>query len=222
MGKSIIVTGATGTAGSSVIWQAIADKDIDKITALVRRPLSINHPKLQVIIQKDFLDYSTLTDLFKQSDACIWCLGISQALVSKEEYIKLTYDYTIAAAEAMIKAHPHIFFVFLSGMGADSTEKSSTLFARVKGKTENALQKMPFSKLFIARPGGILPSHPRDNYHFQEKMAIVLVKSMAFILPKLVITSAQLANAMLIMIKYGSDKVIHENKDLHILLKKSA
>jgi len=221
MGKSIIVTGATGTAGSSVIWQAIADKDIDKVTALVRRPLAINHPKLEVLIQKDFNDYSNLTELFKKTDACIWCLGISQSLVSKEEYIKLTYDYTIAAAEAMLRANPNITFAFLSGMGADSKEKSSTLFAWVKGKTENALQRMSFSKLYIARPGGIVPSHPRDNYHTKEKIAIVVVKLMARLLPKMVITSDQLAKAMLVMVKSGSDKVINENKDLHKLLDKA-
>lgn len=222
MGKSIIVTGATGTAGSSVIWQAIADNDIERVTALVRRPLSINHPKLQVIIQNDFLNYSNLTELFKQTDACIWCLGISQSLVSKEEYIKLTYDYTLAAAEAMLKVNPNITFVFLSGMGADSKEKSRTLFARIKGKTENALQKMSFSKLYIARPGGIVPSHPRDNYQTKEKVAIVIVKLMARLMPKMVITSDQLAKAMLIMVKFGADKIINENKDLHNLLSKSA
>jgi uncharacterized protein YbjT (DUF2867 family) len=219
MGKSIIVTGATGTAGSSVLWQAIADKDIDKVTALVRRPLSINNPKLQAIIQKDFMDYSNLADLFKQSDACIWCLGISQSLVSKEEYIKLTYDYTLAAAEAMLKANPSITFVFLSGMGADSKEKSKTLFAWVKGKTENALQKMPFKKLYIARPGGIVPSHPRDNYTFIEKVMVGVVKLMKLFAPKAVITSDQLAKAMLNMVKNGSDKIIHENKDLRELIR---
>jgi uncharacterized protein YbjT (DUF2867 family) len=218
MGKSIIITGATGTAGSSVMWQAIADNDIDKVTALVRRPLNISNAKLQVIIQKDFMDYSNLTELFKQSDACIWCLGISQSLVSKEEYIELTYDYTIAAAKAMLKANPKITFVFLSGMGADSKEKSKTLFAWVKGKTENALQKMTFKKLYIARPGGIVPSHPRDNYTFTEKMLVAVVKLMKFFAPKVVITSDQLAKAMLIMVKNGSDKIIHENKDLHKLL----
>jgi uncharacterized protein YbjT (DUF2867 family) len=218
MGKSIIVTGATGTAGSSVIWQAIGDTGIEKVIALVRRPLPINHPKLQVIIQNDFLNYSNLTEPFKQADACIWCLGVSQTLVTKEEYIKLTYDYTIAAAEAMLKANPNITFVFLSGMGADSKEKSRTLFARVKGKTENTLQKMSFRKLYIARPGGIVPSHPRDNYHTKEKIAIVVVKLMASILPKTVITSGQLAKAILTMVKFGADKVINENKDLHKLL----
>lgn len=218
MGKSIIVTGATGTAGSSVIQQAILDKDIEKVVALVRRPLSINHPKLQVVIHNDFMDYSNLSNLFKQSDACIWCLGISQTLVSKEEYVKLTYDYTITAAKAMLEANPNITFVFLSGQGADSKEKSRTLFARIKGKTENALQKMPFKHLFIARPGGIIPSHPRDNYTLNERMMIAVVKLMHLIVPKMVITSAQLAIAMLHMVKYGGEKIINENSDLNKLL----
>jgi uncharacterized protein YbjT (DUF2867 family) len=218
MGRSIIVTGATGTAGSEVIRQAIINDDIDKVTALVRKPLSINHPKLQVIIHQNFLDYSTLTEVFKQHDACIWCLGISQSLVSKEEYIKLTYDYTMAAAQAMLKANPNTSFIFLSGMGADSKEKSRTLFAWVKGKTENALLKLPFKKLYIARPGGIIPTHPRDNYQFKEKMMIAVTKLFGMLLPGMAITSEELAKAMLTLLKKGSDKVILENKDLHQLL----
>jgi uncharacterized protein YbjT (DUF2867 family) len=219
MGKSIFVTGASGTAGSAMIMQAIADSDIDKITAIVRKPLTITHPKLNIIIHQNFLNYADLTEIFKQHDACIWCLGISQSLVSKEEYIKLTYDYTLAAAEAMVNANPKITFVFLSGMGADSQEKSSTLFAWAKGKTENALKKMPFKNLYIARPGGIVPSYPRDNYRFIEKVMIGVVKLMKVITPGNVITSAELAKAMLIMVKQGTDKVISENKGLHKLLR---
>lgn len=221
MGKSVIVTGATGTAGSGALQQCLADSEIDRVTAIVRRPLTIEHPKLKVIIHQNFLDYSGLEDVFKQHNACIWCLGISQTLVSKEEYIKLTYDYTLAAANAMLKANPAITFVFLSGMGADSTEKSSTLFAWVKGKTENALQGLPFKHLYIARPGGIIPTYPRDSYRFAEKILIGLTKFMGLFAPKMVITSAQLGKAMLNMVKYGTGKVINENKDLHLLLGKT-
>jgi uncharacterized protein YbjT (DUF2867 family) len=214
MGKSIIVTGATGTAGIEAVNQALLDKDIDKVTPLVRRPLSINHPKLNVVIHKDFMDYSSLTELFKQYDACLWCLGISQTLVSKEQYIKLTYDYTLAAAKAMLQANPNFTFVFLSGMGADSKEKSMTLFARVKGKTENALKKLPFRKLYIARPGGILPSTPRDNYHLKEKVSIRISTLMSYVLPNMSITSARLAQAMIKMVKTEPELQTFENRDL--------
>src|SRR5437762_3346998 len=98
----IIVTGATGMVGSEVIRQAILDKDIEEITAIVRKPLDVTHPKLKTVIHQDFMDYLSLMEIFKKNDACLWCLGISQNLVSKEEYYKITYDYTIAAAKDML------------------------------------------------------------------------------------------------------------------------
>jgi len=214
MGKSIIVTGATGTAGSEVIREALNETDIVTVTALVRRPLDIQHPKLKTIIHNDFLNYGGLEELFKSSDACIWCLGISQSLVTKEEYIKLTHDYALAAAKAMLEANPQITFMFLSGMGADSKEKSHILFAWVKGKTENALQKLSFTHLYIARPGGILPTHKKPNMHFNEKVSLAAGSLMGYFAPSMVITSAELAKAMLNIVKTGSDKLIHENKDL--------
>lgn len=219
MGISIVVTGATGTAGSEVIRQALTDNSIDKVTAMVRRPLNLSHSKLNMVIHKDFMDYTGLTDLFKQNDACIWCQGISQSLVNKEEYIRLTYDYTLAAAQAMLNANPAISFIFLSGMGADPKEKSLTLFAWVKGKTENALQKLPLKKLYIARPGGIIPSNLKDHYHFKEKLALPLVRLFGFLFPKMAISSDQLAKAMLALAKTGSNKMILENKDLHEIVK---
>jgi uncharacterized protein YbjT (DUF2867 family) len=214
MGKSIIVTGATGTAGSEVILEALNDSEISSVTAIVRRPLSIAHPKLKVIVHKDFMNYARLEDVFKQSEACVWCLGISQTLVTKEEYIHLTYDYALAAAKAMLNANPNITFLFLSGMGADSNEKSRTLFAWVKGKTENALKKLPFKHLYIVRPGGIVPSHPKPNSSFKEKIYGSVNKVFGVLLPSMSISSANLAKAMLNIVKKGSDLVIHENKDL--------
>ena len=140
----IIVTGATGLVGAEVLRQAILDETIEEITAIVRRPLTLQHPKIKTIIHQNFLDYSTLSDVFKQHDAFLWCLGISQSQVSKEEYQTITYEYTIEAAKTVLNVNPEMTFLFLSGMGADSTEKSKTLFAQVKGKTENGLLKMSF------------------------------------------------------------------------------
>ena len=108
----IIVTGATGMAGAEVIRQAIADNDIHEIIALVRRPLAILHPKITTVIHQDFLNYDAVMDYFKDCDACIWCLGISQLQVSKEQYVVITYDYTIAAAKAMLAINPKYSFCF--------------------------------------------------------------------------------------------------------------
>ena len=121
----IIVTGSTGTVGSELVRESVTDDSIEKITLLARSPANITHPKIKEIIHKDFLHYTGLENVFKEADACIWCLGISQTKVSKEEYFKITHDYAVAAAKAMLVANPSITFLFLSGQGADSSEKSS-------------------------------------------------------------------------------------------------
>jgi len=214
----ILVTGATGLAGAEAVRQALLCTDVGQVTAIARKPLDITHPKLTTIIHYNFLDYSALDEVFKQADACLWCLGISQTQVSKQQYINITCNYTLAAAKAMLAANPAIGFVFLSCIGADSAEKSSILFARVKGQTENALQKLPFQKLYIARPGGIMPVHKKPHPTLAEKMMIPLFPLIKKFAPASVITSAQLAKAMLHMAAYGSDKVIHNNNDLISML----
>ncbi|MDB5106198.1 MAG: hypothetical protein JWP91_3887 [Fibrobacteres bacterium] len=212
-----MVTGATGLAGSEVVRQAILDEGISQVTAIVRRPLPIQHPKLKIVLHDNYRDYSSLTEVFKAHDACIWCLGISQSQVKEDEYIRITYEYVVTAAQAMLSANPALTFVFLSGMGADSQEKSRTLFARVKGKAENNLKRLPFKKLYIARPGGIIPVHKKENPAFFERLVIPLYPIVNFIAPSTMITSVDLAKAMLRLVKRGADKIVLEN----VALKKS-
>lgn len=210
----IIVTGATGLVGAEVLRQAILDKDVEEITALVRRPIDISHPKIKTVIHSDFLNFSGLEDLFKSYDAMVWALGISQTQVSKQQYEVITYDYTMAAANAIQKSNPEIAFLFVSGGGADSTEKSSTIFARVKGKTENALIKLEPKKLYCVRPAGIKPIHKNPNTSFLNKLFIPLFPIFEILTPNFVIASDKLAIAILRILKNGSDKIIIENKEL--------
>ena len=214
MPLKIIVTGATGLAGSEVVRQAILDDGIEKITALVRRPLPFQHPKLDIVLHDNYRDYSGLAPLFAAHDPCLWCLGISQTQVDKDEYIRITYDYVVTAAQAMLNANPGITFVFLSGAGADSQEKARTLFARIKGKAENNLKRLPFKKLFIARPGGIIPVHKKEKAALFEKLLIPFYPFLQLLLPTMMISSVVLAKAMLRLAKQGADKTILENMPL--------
>jgi uncharacterized protein YbjT (DUF2867 family) len=216
----IIVTGATGMVGSEVLRQAIADNNITEITAIVRRPLDVNHPKLRTIIHQNFSDYSDLADVFTNSEACIWCLGISQNQVNKEEYIKITYDYTAAFAKDILQANPGISFLFLSGAGADNTERSRFLFGRIKGRTENALMQMRFRKLYIARPEGILPVHKQKNLPFILKLQYRFVSVFKYITPSHVITSVDLAKALLYIIKNGGAEQLFHQAQLKQIAKK--
>ncbi len=213
----ILITGATGLAGAEAVREAIKDDKITSIVALVRRPLTLQHPKLQVVLHQDYLDYTGLESLFASCDACLWCLGISQTQVTKAEYEVITYDYTIAAAKAMQAANPTMTFVFLSGAGADSTEQSKTIFARVKGKAENSLIKMNWKKLYIVRPAGIRPINKNPNAAFANKIAAPLLPIIELIAPQHVISSVQLAKAMLRIAVTGNSQQIIENVTLKAL-----
>src|SRR5688500_5419107 len=133
----VIITGSTGTVGSEVVRQAVADNDIEQVILLARNPADITHHKIKQVTHINFLDYSGLENVFNEADACVWCLGISQTKVNKEDYFVITHDYTVAASKAMITANPSITFLFLCGQGADSSEKSRVRCAIVKGQTEN-------------------------------------------------------------------------------------
>lgn len=215
---NILVTGATGLAGAEVIREAIKDPRITRITALARRQLTLQHPKLETIIHHDFTNYAGLQDVFKRQDACLWCLGTSQMQVSKEQYHIITYEYAVAAAKAMMDANPSMIFVFLSGRGADLTEKSKTLFARVKGKTENALLRLDMRHFYIARPGGIRPINKNPNAPFAYKLMLPLFPVMEWLSPSGMINSVQLAKAMLEIVQTTPDRVIFENTDLKDLI----
>jgi len=205
--------------GAEVVRQAILDDDVTQVTCLVRREGNLQHPKVKYIVHNNFLDYSGLAELFKQQDACIWALGVSQTQVGKEEYHQITFDYTIAAAKAMLAAKPSIQFLFVSGEGSDTTEKSRALFARVKGKTENELMRMDFQQLIIARPGAIRPVHKNKNAPFAYKLLLPLFPVVQFFAPAVVISSVELALALIFLLKKGgAQKQLVEHKELKKLV----
>jgi uncharacterized protein YbjT (DUF2867 family) len=209
----IILTGATGTAGSEVLRQALADKDVTEILVLSRRPLDIADPKLHVAVLENFLDYSAVAPQFAGYHACLWCLGISQTEVSKEDYETITFRYALAAAQAMQGLGEGFRFCFLSGRGADSAEKSSILFARIKGKTENALTRLVQPKAWHFRPGYIHPTTALPRRRLERWLA-PLTPFLYRFLPSHIISTVELAKAMLYVAKRGSSLRIIENDDI--------
>ena len=203
--------------GSEVVRQAITDDEIKEVVVLSRKDPGIRHAKLKIIIHKDFMDYGSLRSLFIECDACIWSLGVSQLQVSKEAYNIITYEYTMAAAKAMVTANPEIGFVFVSGDGADQAGGAKTLFGRVKGKAEKDLMELPFKKLVIARPAGIKPIHKNPRAPFLYKLFYLTYPLWKLLTPSKVITSAELARALVYLAKNKNEKVVFENKELKSL-----
>ncbi|MBA4167493.1 MAG: NAD(P)H-binding protein [Chitinophagaceae bacterium] len=210
----VLITGATGTAGSELVRQAISDPSITQILLLIRRASEFSDPKIKEIIHNDFTNYDGLRNIFKETDACFWCLGISQSRVSKSQYYTITHDYVVAAAKAMLEANPEMTLLFLSGQGADSKEKSPVRFAKVKGKAENALIKLHPRKLFIVRPGGIIPTSRSGRESIYKRSESFMIKLMGAVFPWSVISTNDLALAMLKVAKEGYGKMILSHRNL--------
>lgn len=213
----IIVTGATGMAGSELIRQAVADADITEIVAMSRRPLDIQHSKITTLIHHDFLNYDLVKQHFTGCDACIWCLGKSQLQVTKAQLALITFDFTLAAAKTMLEVNPTIHFVFLSGNGADRNEKSKIPFARLKGMAENALLQSGLQQVTIARPDAIWPKHKHVGAPFAYKLAFPFYPLVERFAPSQIIGAVQLAKALLKLAKNPNGHQTYENVELRQL-----
>jgi nucleoside-diphosphate-sugar epimerase len=208
----IILTGATGFVGGAVLEQVLQDSAIEKVTLLTRRSLGIVNPKLQEIILKDFTDYAHVKENLK-TDACIWCLGVSQTEVSRDVYIQITFDYTMAAARAMFAVNPGMRFCFLSGSGADQEEQSRVLFGKTKGRTEKELLKLS-PNVFNFRPAFIRPA-----FHGQKRPLIAkLYAPLAFIADLFTdsfsVNCSQLARCLLDVAKNGASQSVFDNRTI--------
>ena len=155
----VLVFGASGMVGQGVLRECLLDPEVSVVLSIARSSTGQQHPKLKEIVHKDFLDFASLETEWAGLDACFFCLGVSSAGMSEENYKRVTYDITLAAAQVLAKLNPNLTFVYVSGAGTDSSERGRVMWARVKGQTENALLRMPFRAAYMFRPGVIVPLH---------------------------------------------------------------
>ena len=212
--KNVLITGSTGMIGGIVLNQCLERSDVAKVSVINRRPLGIQNEKLQEIIHEDFLDYTPIEEAFKAQDICFFCIGVYSGQVSSEEFTKITVDYTKAFSDTLKKHSPQAVFCFLSGQGADPTEKIRILFARTKGIAENHLLGLGFKRCHIFRPGYIYPVTPRREPNFTYKLMRKLYKPVSAIYPNIGLTSVQLATKMVRVGFEGGDQTIYENKEI--------
>lgn len=153
----VLVTGSSGMVGEGVLLRCLQDERVEGVLALNRRPCGHKHPKLKEILLNDFFRLETIEDQLSGLQACFFCLGVSSVGLSKEQYEKITYALTLNMAQTLSRLNPGMSFMYVSGAGTDSTEKGRMHWARVKGKTENDLKKLPFAQVYAYRPGFIKP-----------------------------------------------------------------
>jgi uncharacterized protein YbjT (DUF2867 family) len=214
----VVIFGATGMIGAGVLLECLDDSRVESVLAVGRSPTGRKHAKLRELVHSDFLNYGAIRDELVANDACFFCLGVSSAGMSEEAYGRVTYGFTIAAAEVMAAAHPGMTFCFISGAGADSTEKGRFMWARVKGRTENQLLRMPLN-VFVFRPGFIQPMRGVRSrtrlYDVLYRLFGPLIPALRRLLPRYVTTSEILGRAMINVAANGYPKRILEAEDIN-------
>ena len=153
----IIITGSTGMVGEGVLHECLHHPDVESVLVINRKTCGVTHPKLTEILHPDFLDMTGLTELVAGYNACFFCLGVSSVGMKQPEYTRITYTLTMNFATLLAGKNPDMTFCYISGAGTANSEKGKMMWARVKGKTENDLMKLPFSQVYNFRPAGIVP-----------------------------------------------------------------
>ncbi|MFF7981117.1 NAD-dependent epimerase/dehydratase family protein [Streptomyces sp. NPDC007901] len=204
---NVVVFGASGMVGQGVLRACLLDPTVDTVLVVGRRPLGVSHPKLSEVVHDDFTDLSAIADRLTGVDACFYCLGASSAGMDESAYTRVTYDFTLAAARALVVASPGPTFVYVSGEGTDSTEQGRTMWARVKGRTENDLLALPMNA-YMFRPGYIQPRHGAvsrtRSYRVMYTLTSWLYPLLHRLIPAHTTTTEHLARAMLALTRPGT------------------
>lgn len=217
----VVLFGATGMVGQGVLRECLLAGDVDSVLAIGRTATAEQHAKLKEIVRADLFDLSSIENRLSGFDACFFCLGVSAAGMREQDYRRITYELTMSVARTLVKFNPMMTFIYVSGAGTDSTERSRMMWARVKGKTENDLLKMPFRAAYMFRPGYIQPLHGvRTKTKWYGALYAVmgpLYPIWKRLLPKYVTTTECVGRAMLNVVRHGASKRFLENQDINEL-----
>jgi len=218
---NVILFGASGMVGQGVLRECLLDPEVTSVLSIVRSSTGQQHQKLREIIHKDFFDFSSLEPELTGLDACFFCLGVSSAGLSEQNYRRVTCDIALAAAQTLVKLNPNMTMVFISGSGTDSSGSGRVMWARVKGQTENALLRLPFKAAYMFRPGVIVPLHGIKSRTMLYRIPYIILGPILPLLkrlfPKYVTTTEKLGRAMLTAAKRGAPTHILESADINSL-----
>ena len=208
--------------GQGVLRECLLDADVRRVLTIGRNATGVQHAKLQEIAHADLWNYAAIEDRLRGFDACFFCLGVTSAGMSEADYTRVTYGITIAAAETLCQLNPSMTFVFVSGAGADSSEQGRLMWARVKGKTENAIIRLPFKASYVFRPGVVQPMHGERSrtaaYRVLYSITKPLVPLIRRLWPNQILTTEQFGRAMLFVVRHGAPKRVLESADINALV----
>ena len=215
------ILGATGMVGQGVMRECLLDASVSRVVTLGRHATGSAHPKVREIVHADLFHLQPIEGELTGLDACFYCLGATAAGKSEAEYARINYDMTLAVAETLARIDPDMTFEYVSGMGTDSTERGRTMWARVKGKTENALLRLPFKAAYMLRPGIILPLHGIKSkttlYRVGYALMTPLYPVLRALFPKAITTTEHLGRVMLRLARSGYSKPVLESADIAVL-----
>lgn len=215
-----IITGSTGMVGEGVLHECLQHPLVKSVLVINRKPCEVVHPKLKEIIHSNYYDFSAIENQLTGYNACYFCLGVTSIGKNEEEYFKLTHTLTMALAEPLSRLNKDMTFCYVSGAGTDSTEKGRTMWARVKGKTENDLMKLPFKKVVAFRPGFIKPTKGLKRAHSFYKYVNWMFPIGKILYPKAFCTLKEIGLAMIHVVNKNDSKKIVEVKDIIELAEK--
>jgi uncharacterized protein YbjT (DUF2867 family) len=222
----VVLFGATGMIGQGVLRECLLDPDVETVLAIVRSSNLPQHDKLREIVQHDLSDLSAIEARLSAYDACFFCLGVSAVGMNEEAYRRLTFDLTVSVARTLAKLNPTMTFIYVSGAGTDSTERGRLMWARVKGRTENTLLKIPFKTVFLFRPAYIQPLHGIRTKTAWYGAIYAVVKPfyplLKTLFPNYVTTTECVGRAMLNVTKRGFPNPVLENRDINVMCAKDS
>jgi uncharacterized protein YbjT (DUF2867 family) len=215
---NILIYGATGMVGQGVLRESLLAADVDKVVAVGRSPSGVTHPKLRDLLLPDLMQYDAVEAQLQGFDACFFSLGVSSAGMSEAQYMQ--------SARVLARLNPQMTFIYVSGAGTDSSERGSSMWARVKGRTENALQTLGFKAVYLFRPGVIQPLHgirsKTGSYRVFYSLFKPLLPLLRALLPKQILTTESVGQAMLQAARHGAPQAILETADIYQLARKAA
>jgi uncharacterized protein YbjT (DUF2867 family) len=218
---NVVIFGATGMVGQGALRACLGDATVLRVLAVGRSPTGVSHPKLRELVRVNLFDYGGAEPDLRGYDACFFCLGVMSSGMDEAGYTKLTYDLTLAAATTLSQLNPSMTFVYVSGAGTDDSEKGRVMWARVKGRTENALRRLPFKAVYLFRPGIIQPlggiQSKTPLYRAFYKLAAPILPLVRAVAPQWILTTDSIGRAMITVARSGAPKAVLEMRDIYEL-----